>query len=129
MKILKRHLEPLFLAVKGTEGVLNLSESRLRDSFFKPLTEATQLFEGQRRAIYEMYCLKNEDGSADTSDGNYHFEKNDVETVNKELNVLLDEEAEVEAPAGLKAVIEKTTYSPKVGEVEVIDTFLAQLNS
>lgn len=127
MKLQKRHLEITFLAFKGTEGVLSLKESRIRDSFMKSLTEVTMTFEEDRKAIYEKFCNKKEDGTPDTEDGQYHFDTAVLPDVNEELRILLDEEVEIETPVGLKETLEKTEYRPKTGEVEIIDEILAKL--
>lgn len=123
MQIKKKYIEVIYLVLKGTEGILSLAESRVRDNFLKSLGYET--FVGERNKIYEHYCDKKEDGSPDVDDGSYHFQKQDLEVLNKELLTLLDEEVKVEAPESLKEIIEKTNYRPKTGEVEFIDEILA----
>lgn len=125
MQIPKRYLETFYQTLKGTEGVLGLADSRVRDAFMKPLTEATQTFEAERKAIYERFCTKNEDGTPDTQDGNYHFEPTDLADVNAELQTLLGEEVELTPPTKLKELLEQSTYKPKVGEAEQIDAITA----
>lgn len=127
MNLLKSQLEVFYHTVKGTEGVLNLAEGRIRDSFMKPLTEALKTFEEDRKVIYEKFCTKKEDGTPDVDDGNYHFDPKEIPEVNKELQTLLDEEVELSTPTGLKEILEKTEYKPKVGESEVIDAILAKI--
>lgn len=127
MRLLKRNLETVFLAFRGTEGVLSLKEARVRDPFMKELTEVTSRFEVDRKKIYEKFCKKNEDGTPDTADNKYSFDAEVVEEVNAELATLLDEEVEIEASEGLKEILEKTDYRPKSGETEIIDEVLAKL--
>jgi hypothetical protein len=127
MQITKRELEPIFLAVKGTEGVLSLKDARVRDSFMKPLTEALMSFEKERNAVYDQFCIKTEDGQPDLSDGSYHFDKGEIEKVNEELKTLIAEPVELTPPAGLKEILERSEYKPRVGEVEIIDSFINAL--
>lgn len=125
MTIPKNKLETLFLLAKGTEGELSLQESRIRDAFYKPLLELTQTFEQDRRTIYEKFCQKDEEGNADVSDGNYKFDQKILPKVNKELEILYAEE--VELPSIDKAILEKSSYKPKVGEAEIIDEIFTLL--
>lgn len=130
MKIKKGNLEVLFLTVRGTEGVLNLRESRTRDAFLKPLTEITQTFEAERRVIYEKFCTKKEDGTPDIDDQKYKFPPEDLAAVNEELKTLYSEEVEVPVlvPSALLAILERSNYQPKIGEAAVIDEVLAALD-
>lgn len=128
MKLKKSSLEALFSLTKGTEGVLNLQESRVRDSFIKPLQEVTQTYFDDRNKIYLEFCNKKEDGSPDLLEGDkYQFPKDKLEEINKELLTLADEEVEVNTtdnPAQIKGILEKSEYKPKVMEAEVIDEVL-----
>ena len=125
----KNKLEVLFLAIRGTEGVLSLAESRIRDAFMKPLTEATKTFEEDRKVIYEKFCTKDEEGNPDLTDNNYHFQKEVLEGLHKEIETLYAEEVElpVASKESLKLILERTEYKPKTGEVEIIDEILATL--
>lgn len=127
MNLEKRYLETLFLLVKGTEGVLNLAEGRIRDRFMKGLTETVKTFEEERKVIYEKFCNKHEDGSPDIADGNYHFDPANIPDVNKELETLYSETVEIQTPAEIKDFVERTEYKPKTGETEVIDTILSKI--
>lgn len=127
MQVQKSHLESFFQALKGTEGVLSLKESRVRDSFIKSLAEALETFYKERTAIYQAYCLTKEDGTCDIKDDKYHFPPEKLPDINQELQTLHAEEVELDTPAGLKEIMEKTTYAPKVGEAELIDAVLAKL--
>lgn len=131
MKLKKLYLEILFNFAKGTEGILSLSESRARDSFMKPLGDALNDFYKQREAIYQHFCIKNEDGTVKWINGNqYEFLKTDVEAINKELVVLSDEEVDVnftDNPGQIKTILEKSDYKPKVGEMEVFDQIISQI--
>lgn len=127
MQIAKSHLETFFLLTKGTEGVLNLAESRIRDKFMKSLTEVTKQFEEDRKVVYEKFCTKNEDGTPKTENNNYHFEPGVIDDTNKELDVLLNETVTLETPEGLKGYLERSEYKPKVGESERIDTILGAI--
>lgn len=130
MKLHKGQLELTFTVLKDTN--LSLQDSRIRDAFLKPLGEAVDTFYKERTAIYEKFCDKKEDGTPDIDDGKYHFKKEVTEEADKELKTLITEEVEIEEKWGvtktkLKELMEKTNYSPKVGEVEVIDSILVTL--
>lgn len=129
MTIKKGELETLYLLTKGTEGQLNLAESRTRDAFMRPLLAATQTFEAERRAIYEKFCKKNEDGTPDVAENLYVFPPDVLEDVQSELKTLYFEDASVPVtmPEALKNVLERSAYSPKIGEAEVIDSLLARI--
>ena len=120
MNVKKQHLETLYLVVKGTENILNLSESRKRDTFLKPLTEALETFYKERKVIYEKFCDKNEDGTPNIVENRYTFQN--AEEVNKELTILLEET--VELPPLEVSILEKSEYKPKIGEAEIIDELI-----
>lgn len=124
IQVPKSHLEAFFLAIKGTEGVLSLPEARIRDPFFKQLTEVTAQFEQERKAVYEKYCNKDAEGAPETIDDQYKFENDVLELLNGELEILYAEEVALEVPEQLKNILEKTEYKPKAGEAEIIDEIL-----
>lgn len=128
MQIKKQHLEVFFLALRGTENVLSLAESRIRDSFMKPLAEVTETYVNDRNKIYVAFCKKDEDGKPAWVDGNkYEFDNEKVEEINKELTTLAEEEVELTPPLFLKEMIEKTEWKPKVGEAALLDEVLTKL--
>lgn len=132
MDIKKGQLQTLYSVTRGTEGVLSLKEARTRDLFFKEVGEHTKVYEGDMQKIYEKFCKKNEDGNPDLSDGKYHFEKDVVIDVNKELEELFVEDVKIKIDFPItreqvKEILEKTEYKPKAGETETIDALLALL--
>lgn len=128
MKIKKSQLEILFNFSKGTEGALNLSESRIRDKFIKSLSETTQEFYDQRDEIYKHFCIKDEQGNPALKDGNkYEFPKDILDVINVELSTLGDEEVEIDTPEGIKEILEKSEYKPKLLEAEIIDELLTKI--
>lgn len=127
MTLQKKYLEVFFLALKGTEGILTLAEARQRDEFMKSLIETLRTFEADRATIYVKFCDKNEDGTPDLSDNKYKFKQEVTEELGKELTVLVDETVELTPGPMIKEILVKTTYSPKVGEAELIDAIIAQL--
>jgi hypothetical protein len=132
MKIKKAYLETLFTVFRGTEGELSLQDARIRDAFMKPLGDAVDTMQQERTKIYEAYCKKKEDGTPDTEDGMYKFDKKDTPKADAELKVLGEEEVEVNlnwgvTPSKLIEIIEKSTYKPKYGDVEIIDSVIAEL--
>lgn len=131
MKLSKKYLEVFFYTIKGTEGILSLSESRIRDSFIKPLAEATETYLKDRTKIYETFCMKKEDGTPDLlvqeKTTSYQFPPERLDEINKELTTLSEEEVDLDVPEKLKEILEKTDYKPKTGESELIDEILAKL--
>lgn len=136
MTVKKSHLEVLFHSLKGTEGVLTLAESRIRDSFIKPVAEATETYFKDRTKIYETFCIKKEDGTPDfivtkDKDGvdqtSYQFPPEKLEEINKELITLSEEEVSFEDNEKLKEILEKTEYKPKVGETALLDEVISKL--
>jgi len=125
MQLEKKYLVTLYQLVQGTEGVLTLAEGRIRDAFNKPLYDHTHQYETDRVKIYENYCDK-KDGKPDISDGKYHFNKKNTPLVEKELQTLNSEEIELPDTKGIKEIIERTQYKPKIGESEIIDTIIAK---
>lgn len=130
MNLQKKELELLFILLRNTSP--NLADARVRDTFLKPLGEALENFVKEKSAVYIQYCIKNEDGTPDTTDGNYHFKDEELPAINAELNTLFEEEVTIPIDVSsvsekLKTLIESTTYSPKPGEAEIIDGILAKL--
>lgn len=129
MTLQKKELDIIFIALSETKPTL--SEARIRDSFLKPLGVTLDQFNKDKTAIYETYCDKNEDGTPEIVDGKYHFQNNELEKINTELKTLLDEEVDIpthpSVPGKLKELIENTNYSPKPGEVDIIDSFIEKL--
>lgn len=128
MKIKKSSLETLLNYTKGTEGVLNLTDSRIRDNFIRPLTETTQMYFDDREKIYKTFCLKNEDETPNLLAGNkYQFPKEVLEDLNKELEILGNEEADInftDNPLQIKGLLEKSEYKPMLLESEIIYTII-----
>lgn len=128
MKIKKAQLETLFNVTKGTEGTTTMEQSRKRDAFIKPLISELETFFKDREVIYKAYCVNKEDGTPDLIEGNkYQFEPENIEAVTKEITILNDEEVDIETFETLKEILEKTTYSPKIGETETIDQIILKL--
>ena len=125
MQLEKRYLDSLFHTVNGTEGQLTLPEARIRDRFMKVVIAETQAFEAERKTIYEKFCDKTEEGAPDINDNQYHFKKEIVDELNAELEVLLKEEVAIDVPEGVKEIVEKSAYKPRVGESESIDHILS----
>lgn len=123
----KKNLELLYLVLKETK--LTLTDARIRDRFMKSVGEQYEAFQKDRTAIYHEYCDKNEVGEPEITDGNYHFKNEVLEQVNKELNILYNEQVgfEPQQKEKIKEFIESTLYSTKPGEAEIIDSFIEQL--
>jgi len=118
----KKYLITFYLALKGTEGVLSLQESRIRDKFLKWLTEETSTFELNRNEIFKTYGKLKEG-----EDNVYEFSPENAPKVNKELETLMAETVSLPETAGIKEILEQTQYKPKSGEAELIDEIISQL--
>lgn len=128
MKIQKKELEAVFNLVKATDGFLSLQDARVRDTFIKPLADVTQTYFNDREAVYKHFCIKKGDGTPDMAEGNqYQFAPESVESLNKEVKTLGNEEADVDFPEGIKAILEGSAYRAKIGEAEIIDAILAKI--
>lgn len=125
MKISKKHLELLALLVKEVE--LNLADARVRDSVFKQLVDHITEFGEAKKKIIETFCNKDEDGKPLIEDNKYSFKTEVIDDLNKEFDVLVGEEVEIKLDSTdkLKEIIEKTSYKPKTGEMEQIDTIIS----
>jgi len=128
MKIKKIQLEAIFQMLKGTEGVLDFKDSRIRDSILKPLADTLQTYYDDRNKIYQAFCLKKEDGTPDYLEENgetkYQFPKEKLDEINKELLALADEEVDMyttDNPLKFREIMLKSEYKPKVGESEQIE--------
>lgn len=125
MKLQKRYLQLLYVVTKGTEGVLTLSEGRKRDLFMKTLHDVTVQYETDKKAILDKFCEK-VDGVPDIADGKYRFNEANTALAEAEIKTLNDEEVELPTVEGIKDILERTKYSPLIGETEAIDTILSK---
>lgn len=127
MTLQKKELEIIYLTLDETKP--NLADARIRDAFLKPLGETLDQLNKDKTAIYLTFCDKNEDDSPLIVDGKYHFQNENLEEINDELKKLVEEEIEISItnPEKIKELIENTIYSPKTGEVEIIDGFIGKL--
>ncbi len=126
MKLQKKYLEVFYRSLEGTQGVLSLKDGRIRDAYFKELTEKLKTFEEDRTKVYTHYCRKNEDGTPFIEKDMYYFDK-DTDKVTEEVNVLLSEEVDLPDTPEIKGIVEQTTYKPKIGEAELIDEIISKL--
>lgn len=130
MNLQKKDIEIIFNTLSQTSP--NLPDARIRDTFLIPLGSALDQVGKDKTKIYETFCDKNEDGSPSIKEGNYHFQDNIIETVNGELKTLLEEEIAIPldnpmVSEKVKEIIEHSAYSPKPGEVAIIDSFIEKL--
>jgi len=127
MKLKKSTLEVFSSALAGTEGVLGLADARIRDRFAKELKEATDLFIAEREKIYLKFCLKNKKGAPDLLNGTqYQFKREVVDEMMPEIKLLDEEEVELSDQPKIKEYLDKTEYTPKIGEAEIIDEIISQ---
>lgn len=125
MKLEKRLLEVFYQTLSDTS--LSLADARIRDSRLKVLKDFLEQYYQERTTIYESFCIKNEDGKPDTSDGKYHFEPSQVQSVNEEVTTLNNEEVQFEDEPKIKEFVESTNYKPKAWETELIDELISKL--
>lgn len=127
MTLQKKELEIIFLALSETKP--SLADARIRDPFLKELGTAIENLNKEKTEIYLEYCDKDDEKNPTVIDGKYHFQDEVINKVNGELITLVEEEVEISCknPEKLKELIEDTAYSPKPGEVEIIDSFIAKL--
>lgn len=129
MQLQKVQLEVFFKVLKGTEGLLDLKESRERDRFMRSLVEETTTYEGERKVIYEKFCNRSEDGTPDTSDGKYKFPAEVLPELSSEVEVLNKELVSLVYTPGLTDMVLRSAYKPLVGEAESIDLIVTALTS
>lgn len=122
MKLPKKYIEILLQILNKTE--LSLTDSRIRDSFMKELLETAKTYDSDRQKILNEYCEKDEDNKPIIEDNKFKFNEENIIKANEELAILLEETVELKSDDKLKSIIEQTKYTPKFGEVEVIDEIL-----
>ena len=77
--------------------------------------------------IIKEFCEKKDDELI-VKDNNYLVIKGKEEEFNKEMDTLNNEEVEIELDAqSTKKAIENTKYTPKVGEMELIDNLIEKI--
>lgn len=123
MVIKKGNIELLFNVLKGTDGKLSLADARIRDTFLKELIVSNDTFVADRKKIFETFCKKNEDGTPEVTNNQYTFDPESTEELSKELGTLLIEEITIENDKVIE-FISLSEYKPKVGESEIIDSFV-----
>ena len=127
MLVQKQHLQTFLDVLMGTQGVLNLADSRIRDMFMKKIVAFIETYTEEKNKIYAQFALKKEDGTPDIDDGNYHFDPKDVIQINEELMILAKEEVELSGVSKIKSFIEQSEYKPRAGDAEIIDELLSKL--
>lgn len=124
MKIQKKYLEILQMIVCNCKDI-PLKEGRVRDSFLKELNPLLATFIAERRTVIEKFCDKDEKGKPiivkEGKKITYTFPPEDNAELESEIQILKEEEVELQTTPELKAILEKTTYNPAVGESEAID--------
>lgn len=123
MLLYKKEIEVIFKALRDTAGVLSFAESRIRDAVIKELITHVNELNTAKNDIFKKFA----DTSTELPGGqvNYHFPPESVESVTHEVNILLDETVEVDER--FVTFIDKTTYKPEYGEVEIIDVVVARV--
>jgi len=125
MKIKKQNLEILLKLLNLTTP--KFVEARLRDRFLKGLTTEYKTFEVERIKICEAFADKDPKTKKSIMENNhYKFSEKNLEKFKKEYFILIEEEVKLKLDAGeasrLIKLIESTSYTPKPGEAEMIDT-------
>lgn len=127
MKITKKHIELLFAVLEKTEP--NLVDARIRDNVMRQIKELYPAYNQDRKNILEKFCDKDEEENPIVQDGKYSYKPEVIGELNKEIEVFGNEEIEISTndTAKIKELIENTTYSPKFGEVEIIDNIMQEV--
>lgn len=115
MQVKKSHLEVLVNALVATEGVLTFTESRIRDSFLKKLSEPAKEYLDARNTLLIKLGTK-----VEGEENRYKF----TPEYFKEAEILDAELVEITVDPKIKEFLEKTTYKPKVGEADLIDDII-----
>lgn len=129
MKIQKKYLELLFRAVSGYKTD-KLADARIRDSFLKTLSDNVDTFIKDRNDVYVKFCNKDEEENPIITDNKYTFKKEVIVDLNKELNILIEEEIDIESSSNnekIKEFIENSKYETEAGESLAIDEILKLL--
>lgn len=127
MEVEKKQLQTFYDVLKGTEGILNLADSRLRDKFMDQIAIHAQTYAREKDKVYIAFARKKDDGTVDIINNQYHFDPADVQKVNEELITLSNEKVELTGVNKIKDFIEVSEYKPKAGEAGVIDELLSKL--
>jgi len=123
MKIQNKYLKLAVETMMMTPCVY--SDAKLRDIFGRNLLQAHKTYDEKRLSLCEQMCDKDDQGKPVTKDKNYVFSDTIKPEFDTKLTDLMNEEIEIPLRFGdahrLKNMIEKTQYTPAVGEAEIIE--------
>lgn len=135
--ILKKGLLTVFYKTLTNNKPVKFSIARVRDVMIRKVFDELHDYETHKKDIYEKFCNKDENGKPIITDGSYSFLKDNdkdtketIEKVQKELDILNNEEVEIPVANQpiIKDCIENTEYKPKAGEVELIEILISALD-
>jgi len=135
--ILKKGLLTVFYKTISGGKPVKFSIARVRDVLIRKVFDELHAYETDRKAIYEEFCNKDAEGKPIIENGSYSFlkeKKEDtektIESVQKELDILNNEEVEIPVANQpiIKDCIENTEYKPEAGEVELIEILISALD-
>lgn len=125
MKITKKEVDLFYELI--ADSAISLSEARKRDAIVKQLVKFGREYAYDRMKIIKEFCEKKDDELI-VKDNNYLVINGKEEEFNKEMDTLNNEEVEIELDAqSTKKIIENTKYTPKVGEMDLIDNLIAKI--
>jgi len=136
MTLKKGLLTVFYKTISGGKPV-KFSVARVRDVLIRKVFDELHTYENDRKKIYEAYCNKDENEKPIITNNSYSFMKDTpeatkeaVESVQKELEILNNEEVEIPVANQpiIKDCIENTEYKPEAGEVELIEILLSALD-
>lgn len=127
MKIQNKEINLFFNLLKDIKGI-TFPEARKRDAIVKQLISFSKTFEENRLKIVTEFCEKDEEGNLKVEKDNFTVLKGKEEEFKKELDTLSDEEVELTLDTqSVRKMLDNTEYTPKVGEMELIDALIAKL--
>lgn len=127
MKIKKKYLKSIMEALNYK--IKSFAEARKRDSIAKEIATEFQQFIKDEKTIFEVYCKRDKKGNViATSDGMYQFKSEDREKINKELDVLYNEDTKIEFTPELKKSIENSTAEFDIGITNILDELITNGN-
>lgn len=126
MKITKKFLLPV---IKALSFDMTLKEGRIARDFRKQMAERYNELDADRIALAEKFCNKDEEGKSEmTPEGNFKFDKENLDTFLKEVNELTAEVIEIDGDQDvLVGLLEKTEAKLSPEDITLVDDFIASL--
>lgn len=124
MKLQKKQLEPLLTVLNYP--IKKFAEARKRDRFLLEVNKEFNLVKKEERAIYEKFALKDKKGEFISVNDRLQFQSKDVDKINKEREILLNEEIDIVSNLSIgevRVLIENSTVEFGSGVTLNLDSF------